>query len=325
MTPPRAIPRARLDALFSPERLQAWCVVPYDGMRRGPRERARMLADLGIGSLAWDWRAEHLPQLGAELDALEQAGVHLGALWLPAPLARGGDDDPVRTAILDTLAARGLAPQLWTCTMYGGIDAPRSGDPLPAAAQLSMITRHVEVLLPLARDAARIGSTVGLYNHLGWFGEPDHQLDVLDALADLGSDNVGLVYNQHHGHHHLEDPDRFARLWARIRPRVLAVNLNGTVRGGDLPPEQGGPPPGELGGGPRKVVAVGQGDPELELAALRTIAGSEWDGQVGVIGHTFDDARARLADDLDGLAWLVEQLAEPDAAAPPRPSPRVRL
>lgn len=325
MPPLRAVHRARLDRLFSPERLQAWCVVPYDGARRGPRARARMLSDLGIGALGWDWREEHLRGLGAEIDALTEAGVRLGAVWLPAPLARGAADDPVRTAVLDTLAARDLSPQLWTATMFGGIDSPRQGRSLPAAAQLAMVTRHVEVLLPLARDAARIGAVVGLYNHLGWFGEPDHQLEVVDALADLGVTNVGLVYNQHHGHHHLADPARFARLWARIAPRVLAVNLNGTVRDGDLAPEDGGPPPGELGGGPRKVVAVGQGDADLELAALRTIAESDWEGQVGVIGHTFHDARLRLADDLSGLAWLVEQLAEPDSPAPPRPAPRVAL
>ena len=37
--------------------------------------------------------------------------------------------------------------------------------------------------------------------------------------------NVGIVYNQHHGHVHLED---FAALVERMKPHLQVLNLNGT-------------------------------------------------------------------------------------------------
>src|SRR5687767_5898842 len=69
--------------LFAPGNLVAWCIVPFDAKMRGPEERAAMLQRLGIRRFAYDWRAEHLPTLDQELDALERHGVSLDAFWFP--------------------------------------------------------------------------------------------------------------------------------------------------------------------------------------------------------------------------------------------------
>ncbi|HOU92269.1 MAG TPA: hypothetical protein PLU22_14555, partial [Polyangiaceae bacterium] len=73
--------------------------------------------------------------------------------------------------------------------------------------------------------------------------------------------------------------------------------------------------PIELDG--RERPAVGQGDRDLEL--LRIIAHSDYRGPIGILGHTQDDAEARLQDNLDGLAWLLARLK---GQAPPPPQPR---
>ena len=86
--------------LFDRENLIAWCIVPFDGKARGPEARAAMLARLGFGHFAYDWRAEHVPQFDAEVDALARHKVALDAFWCPGEL----NDDSRR--ILELLGRR---------------------------------------------------------------------------------------------------------------------------------------------------------------------------------------------------------------------------
>ncbi|MFO7973472.1 MAG: sugar phosphate isomerase/epimerase, partial [Candidatus Hydrogenedentota bacterium] len=55
--------------VFARENLVAWCVVPFDANKRGPEGRAAMLKRLGFTKLAYDWRAEHVPEFEAEIKA----------------------------------------------------------------------------------------------------------------------------------------------------------------------------------------------------------------------------------------------------------------
>jgi glucose/arabinose dehydrogenase len=56
----------------------------------------------------------------------------------------------------------------------------------------------------------------------------------------------------------------------------------------------------------QKILQLGQGSLDLEL--LKTIRASGYQGPIGILGHTQDDAEARLEDNLDGLHWLLPQL-----------------
>jgi hypothetical protein len=69
--------------LFARENLVAWCIVPFDAKKRGPEERAEMLAKLGFKHFAYDWRAEHIPTFDAEIAGLKKHGVALDAFWFP--------------------------------------------------------------------------------------------------------------------------------------------------------------------------------------------------------------------------------------------------
>jgi hypothetical protein len=142
---------------------------------------------------------------------------------------------------------------------------------------------------------------VGLYNHGSWFGEPDNQLEIIEQLKTEGATNVGIVYNQHHGHDHL---DRFHALLQKIKPHLLALNLNGMTRSGD-----------KIG---KKILPLGQGD--LDPGLLKVIRESGWRGPIGILNHTDEDAEARLLDNLDGLDWLLPQLD----GHPPGPKPKPR-
>lgn len=252
-----------------------------------------MLAELGIGALAWDWRDEHVLHFDEELDALEERGIRLLSLWCPVL----GEADAVET-LVSRAAARGLTPQLWTCIEYG---APWAG-PRPAD-HAERVARAADRIEPLARLGAEHGMVTGFYNHMGWFGEPEHQIDIADALAERGVEGVGLVYQQHHGHAHAE---RFAAMWPAIASRVMALGLNGMVPlSADPTAAVGGP----------KICPYGRGPLDVELA--RVIVDSGWRGPVTILGHTMDDVVLRLRDNLEGLEWVRWRLAGKGPDAPP--------
>lgn len=264
------------------ETLTAWCVVPYDDRERGPAERAAVLATLGFDGLAWDWRDEHEAQFDEQIDALEAHDLDLTAIWAPIP---DGELNPALERQVRTASGRGLAPQLWACAEFGA-PGPVTTDEDPAA--------FADRLEPLARLASETGTTLALYNHLGWGGEPLNQLRVIDELARRGFEGAGIAYMQHHGHAHI---DGFADLWPQFQHAVVALGLNGMRDGAHW--------------GDGKVLPYGHGPRDLELA--RVIADSGWRGTVAVIGHTMDPIEDRLGDDLAGLAWIARAL---DARVP---------
>ncbi len=288
-----AAPRAALsasgtpapEALLARGNLVAWCIVPFDSRRRSPEERAEMLARLGFRRFAYDWRAEHLPTFERELQALAKHDLSLDAVWFPAAL-----NDDAKT-ILASLERHKIHTQLWI-TM---------GDPAPSGDQATKIAAAAATLKPIAEQAERIGCQVALYNHGGWFGEPENQLAIIERL---GMANVGIVYNLHHGHDHL---DRFETLLGKMLPHLLALNINGMTRQGD-----------RIG---QKILPLAHG--EVDLPLLRTICASGYRGPIGILGHTMDDAEQRLQDNLDGLDWLLPQLEGKLPRA--KPTPRTPL
>jgi sugar phosphate isomerase/epimerase len=258
--------RASNDDLFARKNLVAWCIVPFDAKRRTPEQRAEMLQRLGIRRFAYDWRDEHLPTFDAELQELKKRDIELTAVWFPGVL-----NDQARL-LLDGIRRHKLKTQLWVTL---GVNDVQAG---------------VDAITPIAREAAKLDCKVALYNHGGWFGEPENQLAIIDRLKSDGITNVGVVYNLHHGHAHL---DRFAELLAKMKPHLLALNLNGMVKDGEATG--------------KKILPIGQGD--LDLSLLKTIKASGYDGPIGILNHTDEDAEARLRANIDGLERLMKQLA----------------
>ena len=257
--------------LFDRDNLVAWCIVPFDASQRGPEERAVMLDGLGLHKFAYDWRAEHLPTFDEELDALDKHGIELTAVWFPTTL------DADATFLLDRIANRGLTPQLW---VTGGGEPSRTPE-----EQAARIASEADRIRPIAEAASKVGCEVALYNHGGWFGEPENQLEIIKAL-DLP--NVGLVYNLHHGHSHL---DRFPALLEQMKPYLLALNLNGMDRDGEA---KG-----------RKILVIGQGEEDRQL--LKVIKESGWTGPIGILDHIPEaDSEAQLRANLRGCnrSWI---------------------
>jgi len=278
-------------AIFARDNLVAWCIVPFDAKGRGPEARAEMLTRMGITKLAYDWRAEHIPTFDEELQTLERYDIDLTAFWFPGAL------NAEAQAILDSLERNDVQTQLWV-TMHGG-----EVDTTPEE-QAQRVRDHATAIKPIAQAASQQGCAVGLYNHGGWFGEPRNQIAIIEALKGEDITNVGLVYNLHHGHGHI---DGFEALLDDMIPYLYCLNLNGMEPKGD-----------EIG---KKILPLGLGSLDLEL--IRIIAESSYEGPIGILDHMPElDSEPVLLDNLEGLEWLVDHL---DTAPPAVPRPPLRI
>ena len=262
--------------LFDKPNLAAWCIVPFDAAKRGPEARAEMVAKMGIKKIAYDWRQEYVAEFEREILAYQKNGIEFFAFW-------GAHDEAFRL-----FEKYKLHPQLWIMMKGTG------------ETQEAQVKSAAEGLLPILAKAKAIGSQVGIYNHGGWGGEPENMVSVCDYLKkNHATDNIGIVYNLHHGHSHL---DRLPKAIEAMKPNLLCLNLNGMDIAGDT---KG-----------RKILPLGVGTQDVKV--LRQIRASGYSGPIGILNHTNEDAEGRLLDNLDGLKWLVPQLDDAKPAEKPK-------
>jgi hypothetical protein len=264
-TPLAAAGRPTESALFARDNLVAWCIVPFDAKKRGPRARAEMLERLGIKKVAYDWRQEHVPTFEEEILEYKKHGLEYFAFW-------SWHEDMGRL-----IQKHEIRPQIWMTA-----PAPKAG------TQEEKVEAAAKQLLPLVTRVGKLGCKFGLYNHGGWSGEPENMVAIAKRLrAKARADHVGIVYNLHHGHGHIDD---FAEVLALMKPYLLCLNLNGM--NDDARP---------------KILPVGAG--QHDRALLKTIAESGYRGPIGILDHRGDmDAEESLKQNLDGLTKLVQEL-----------------
>jgi sugar phosphate isomerase/epimerase len=261
--------------VFSKSNLVAWCIVPFDVRNRGPVERAEMLKGLGITKLAYDWREGHIPSFDQELDTLDKYGIRLQAFWLTSGPDPAGEKDV--GIVLDLLRRHHAKTQIWYLFL-----PPKGFESLTQERKVETAAGAVRYL---AEQASQIGCSVGLYNHAGWFGEPENQLAILDRL---GMRNVGLVYNFNHAQDQI---DRFPAFFPKIEPHLIALNLAGLRRGSS------------------KIYPIGEGGSETEM--IRIIQHSRYRGPIGIINEDTDpDAEAGLKKNIQGLRKVLATLGD---------------
>ena len=254
------------EKLFAQDNLVAWCIVPFDAKKRGPAERAKMAKQLGFSKIAYDWRGHHVPTFEREILEYERHGIEFFAFW------------SWHDAFEPLVKKHGITPQIWRT-----LGSPKAG------TQEEKVAAAAKSILPLAEKAKELELKLGLYNHGGWGGEPANLVAVCRALRNQGHEQVGIVYNFHHGHGQIET---FPRALGAMKPYLLCLNLNGMTG------------PGQKF---QKILPIGQGN--AEAAMIKAILKSGYDGPIGILGHVASrDVEVVLRENLDGLRKLTGEL-----------------
>jgi len=188
-------------AVLRRNNLVAWCIVPFDASKRGPAERARMLKELEVTRCAYDWREEHVPTFEQEILEYKKNGIEYFAFW-------GVHDEAFKL-----FEKYNLHPQIWMMM------AQPAGE-----TQEAKVEAAAQQMLPLAKRTKAMGCKLALYNHGGWSGEPQNLVAVCKRMRVLEQDHIGIAYNFHHGHGHIDD---WAESFTLMKPYLHCLNLNG--------------------------------------------------------------------------------------------------
>ena len=263
LLPVPLLAKTGVEKVFAKDNLVAWCIVPFDAKKRGPAERAEMAKRLGFTKIAYDWRGEHVSTFEQEILEYKKRDIEFFAFW-----SWHDSFEPL-------IKKHGIKPQIWKT-----LGSPKG------ETQEVKVNVAAKSMLPLVKKCERLGLKLGLYNHGGWGGEPANLVAVCQALHKQGRENVGIVYNFHHGHGHVED---FAESIAMMKPFLLCLNLNG------------------MSAKSQKILPIGKGQNEASM--MKTILKVGYEGPIGILGHvTSRDVEIVLKENLKGLRELTGEL-----------------
>ena len=255
------------------EDLYAWCIVPFDIKERTPQQRMHMLKKLGFKKYVYDWRTEDLPFMIQEWELAKENDIEILGVWMwldnrydqPGQLSKNIEQ------VFSALRQTDLQTQIWVSF---------NENFFMNLTDEEAVEKGVKMFDYLATRADSLNCTVALYNHGGWFGEPENQIKIINALPQH---DLGLVYNFHHAHTQVE---RFPELVKLMLPYLNYVNLNGMKKEGP------------------KILPIGKGDREKEMLTLLLDKG--FSGPFGILGHVEDaDVELVLKENLEGLSSII--------------------
>lgn len=257
---------------FETNNLIPWSIVAFDSVERNPEQRVKMVKDLGFNQYAFGGRTKHIETLAQEIAIARKENIKISAVWLYLNHQKDtvGKLKPESEKIFQTLKQTGLKTQIWVGfhpEFFNGL------------SQTEAVKKGREMVGYLCERAQEIDCNIALYNHGGWQGEPENQLEIIKSLPQY---NIGIIYNFHHGHTQLE---RYPQIIDEILPYLWCVNLNGM--------KEEGP----------KIMTIGQGANEKEMIQLLLDKG--YKGPWGILGHVKGgDAEFILEENLNGLQTL---------------------
>ena len=108
---------------------------------------------------------------------MQRHKIEVTAWWFPGELNAEAE------LILKTIERHKITPQLWVTGAGEKLQAGKKNDERVAA--------EAARLKPIAVAAKRLGCKVALYNHGAWFGEPENQIAIIEALRRPSSRGAG--------------------------------------------------------------------------------------------------------------------------------------
>lgn len=260
------------EELFSKDNLIPWSIVGFDVKERTPEERLDMLARLGYNQYAYGHRKRHIKTMESEWKLAKAKGINIRAVWLYINLKKDQPNAlrPQNEVVFKNLESVGLKTQLWV-----GFD-PMYFENLSESESL---LQAVNMVSYLSKRAKSMGCKLALYNHGGWFGNPENQLKIIEALP---KEDLGVVFNFHHAH---DDLDSYSENIIKLYPYLWAVSLNGMKAEGP------------------KIITIGKGD--LEKDMIQQLVNIGFKGPFNILGHVKGaDPALVLEDNFNGLNTL---------------------
>ena len=260
---------------FRMENLVAWSIAAFDGAERSPSERITMIYNLGFRQYAYGGNHQQMQHMLDEWQIAKEKGIEIKAVWLFLHPAKDkpGKLKPISELLFENLKRAGLHTEIWV-----GFHKDYFKD----KSQDEALAISVAMIAFLAEKARDLGCKIALYNHGGWYGNPRNQLAVIKRLPEY---EIGVVYNFHHAHGHLNS---YQEDISKLLPYLWCVNLNGMKANGP------------------KIIPIGKGILEKEMISYLISLG--YGGPFGILSHVKGaDAKLVLQQNINGLHSLFQK------------------
>jgi len=262
----------KVENSFRTKNLIPWSIVAFDKLERSPSERVAMIKKLGFKQYAFGGRKKHVETMVIELNIARAEGIKISAVWLYI-----NNKDTLRNLkranerVFESLKATHTSTQIWV-----GIDA----EYFEGLTQSQSLKKAQDMISFLSKKAKKVNCKIALYNHGGWFGESENQLEIMKRLP---KHDIGIIYNFHHAHKQL---NTYRSNIKKILPFLWCVTLNGMKKDGP------------------KIIPIGEGNLEEEM--INCILKIGYKGPFGILGHVKEqDVELTLKKNLKGLQALL--------------------
>ncbi|WP_299125838.1 hypothetical protein [uncultured Winogradskyella sp.] len=265
----------KTDQLVDIDEVSAWCVKGFDVLDRTPKQRIEMLKEMGFKRYGYNRGKGDISQMIKEFNLAEENNIEINSifLWLNAKRDSVGKLSEENQGLLNNLKTLEQKPAIWVSFSNNFFENLNESQSLDIA---------VEMVKFIKIKADEVGCSLALYNHTGWFGNPDNQIKILEQVSQ---DSISIVYNFHHAHEHIDD---FRTVVKKIKPYLSYVNLNGMIKDGP------------------KILTIGKGKSEFEM--IKCLKEEGFNGPWGILGHIkTEDVQKVLKRNIDGLKLLNSQ------------------
>jgi len=255
----------------------ALCHDTHDAKKRGLKDQAELLKELGYDGCAHLW----LGGVAERLKTLDEAGLKLVQIYVRVDLAPGKPAyEPRLKEVVKLLKGRETILGL----LVGG--AP------PSSEQAD--PRAVEVLREIAGIAEAAGVRVALYPHVGDYVQRVE--DAVRLVKKVDRKNVGAMFNLCHWLK-VDDEKNLEALLKQAAPHLFVVTINGADSGA------------HGAGWDRLIQPLGSGSFD-NYKLLKTLKGLGYAGPVGLQCYGLGgDARDHLKRSIDAWRQLSARLA----------------
>ncbi len=262
----------KVEELIKIDEVAPWCILGFDAMERTPEQRISMIKEMGLSKYGFNKGKGDLTTMIEEFNLASENEIEISSifLWLNAKRDSIGKLSPSNQELLNNLKKVDQKPVIWLSfseNFFENIDQNES------------LNLSVEMIKFIKLKADELDCELALYNHHGWFGNPHHQVEILEQLDDA---SISLVYNFHHAQDYV---DEFPDIAKKIAPHLSYVNLNGVKKHGP------------------QILDIGEGDHEYEM--ILKLKEEGFDGPWGILGHIKDeDVKQVLDRNIKGIELL---------------------